>query len=222
MTLLKRCYYFLFCIFFLYPTLLLAEYDRYNIDSHYSKKEKVEYFDNYNERYIEKKIPKDSNSINQLKDPSETKFVIHRKKKKIKVDKEYKGYYKVGKPYKVMGQKYKPKEQPDYKEKGISSWYGKKFYGKKTANGEIYNMYDLTAAHRTLPLPSMVRVINLENNRQLIVRVNDRGPFVKNRIIDVSKAAAKELGFHEKGTIKVKVEFLPEETEEMLMELGLR
>jgi len=136
--------------------------------------------------------------------------------------KRYSGHYKIGNPYEVLGQKYYPKEEVQYEETGTASWYGKEFYGKKTANGEIYDMHDITAAHRTLPLPSVVRVTNLENGKSIKVRVNDRGPFAKNRIIDLSKAAAKKLAFHEKGTTSVKVELLPNETKEMLRNFGLR
>ena len=93
------------------------------------------------------------------------------------------GNYKVGKPYKIMGKWYYPKEDYSYSEIGTASWYGKDFHAKYTANGEIYDMNTLTAAHRTLPLPSIVRVTNLENGRSLVLRVNDRGPFAKNRII---------------------------------------
>ena len=139
-----------------------------------------------------------------------------------KKTKKYEGYYKVGKPYTVLGQTYYPKEQPNYNKVGMASWYGSDFHNKKTANGEIYNMNDYTAAHPTLPLPSIVRVTNLENGKSINVRVNDRGPFVKDRIIDVSKKVAKKLGFHEKGTTKVRVEFLQEETDEMLREYGLK
>jgi rare lipoprotein A (peptidoglycan hydrolase) len=134
----------------------------------------------------------------------------------------YTGYYKVGTPYEVMGQKYCPMENPKYKEKGVASWYGEKFYGRKTANGEVYNMHDLTAAHRTLPLPSIVKVTNLDNGKSVKVRVNDRGPFAKDRIIDVSKEAAQKLGFIGNGTAAVKVEYLPEDTEKMLRNFGLK
>lgn len=134
----------------------------------------------------------------------------------------YSGHYKVGNPYVIMGQTYYPHENPNYSEIGVSSWYGEDFYGKKTANGEIYNMYDLTAAHRTLPLPSIVRVTNLENGRSIRLRVNDRGPFAKNRIIDVSKYAASQLDFHQQGTTRVKVEFLREDTEQLLRMLNLK
>ena len=117
------------------------------------------------------------------------------------------GEYKIGKPYQIEGKTFYPKESFDYLESGVASWYGPNFDGKKTANGEIFNMNLLTAAHKTLQLPSLVKVTNIENNRSLILRVNDRGPFVKNRIIDVSKKAASILGFQKKGTANVIVEY---------------
>ena len=122
------------------------------------------------------------------------------------------GTYKVGNPYQIAGKWYYPEEDYDYVETGTASWYGKDFHAKYTANGEIYDMNTLTAAHRTLPLPSIVRVTNLENGRSLVLRVNDRGPFAKNRIIDVSKRASQLLGFQTQGTAKVKVEILAEES----------
>lgn len=122
------------------------------------------------------------------------------------------GTYKVGNPYQIMGQTYYPEEDYEYSEEGIASWYGDDFHAKTTANGEAYDMNTLTAAHRTLPLPSIVRVTNLENGRSLVLRVNDRGPYAKNRIIDVSKRAAELLGFKTKGTAKVRVEILPKES----------
>lgn len=122
------------------------------------------------------------------------------------------GTYKVGNPYQIMGQTYYPQEDYEYSEEGIASWYGEDFHAKTTANGEAYDMNTLTAAHRTLPLPSIVRVTNLENGRSLVLRVNDRGPYAKNRIIDVSKRAAELLGFKTKGTAKVRVEILPKES----------
>lgn len=118
------------------------------------------------------------------------------------------GRYKVGTPYKIDGVWYYPKEDPDYDNTGVASWYGRDFHGKKTANGEIYNMNDLTAAHPTLPMPTRVRVTNLENGKSLELRVNDRGPFRKGRIIDVSHKASQLLGFQEKGTAKVRVTYL--------------
>lgn len=120
--------------------------------------------------------------------------------------------YKVGKPYRINGVWYYPAVDYDYSETGIASWYGAKFHGKRTANGEIYDMNELTAAHRTLPLPSLVRVTNLENGRSLVLRVNDRGPFARGRIIDVSRRAAGLLDFRSRGTAKVRVEVLPEES----------
>lgn len=122
------------------------------------------------------------------------------------------GTYKVGKPYKIMGKWYYPEEDYGYSEVGMASWYGEDFHAKYTANGEIYDMNTLTAAHRTLPLPSIVRVTNLENGRSLVLRVNDRGPFAKNRIIDISKRGAQLLGYKEKGVTKVRVEILAEES----------
>ncbi len=118
------------------------------------------------------------------------------------------GVYKIGNPYQIEGTWYYPKEQPDYDETGIASWYGPTFYGKHTANGETYTAQDLTAAHRTLPMPVNVRVTNLENGKSLVVRVNDRGPFAKGRIIDVSERAAKLLGFIGNGTARVRVQFV--------------
>lgn len=116
------------------------------------------------------------------------------------------GKYKVGEPYQVNGKTYYPQVDPTYNRTGVASWYGADFHGKQTANGDTYNMNALTAAHTTLPMPSKVRVTNLENGRTLILTVNDRGPFVKNRIIDVSRRAAQLLGFAEQGTAQVRVE----------------
>lgn len=118
------------------------------------------------------------------------------------------GYRKIGKPYQVRGVLYVPQHDPDYEEAGIASWYGKNFHGKKTANGEIYDMHALTAAHRTLPLPSLAAVTNVSNGRTVLVRINDRGPFKKGRIIDVSARVAKELGFTDHGTARVRVKYV--------------
>lgn len=122
------------------------------------------------------------------------------------------GTYKIGTPYKIMGKWYYPKEDYGYSEVGMASWYGKDFHAKKTANGENYDMNALTAAHRTLPLPSIVKVTNLENGRSLVLRVNDRGPYVKDRIIDISKRGAQLLGYQAQGVAKVRVEVLAEES----------
>ena len=110
------------------------------------------------------------------------------------------------KPYIVFGKSYHPlKDATGYSRKGIASWYGKKFHGRRTSNGEKYDMYAMSAAHKTLPLPSYVRVRNLDNNRSVIVRVNDRGPFLHNRLIDLSYAAAHRLDIIRTGTGRVEV-----------------
>jgi rare lipoprotein A len=118
------------------------------------------------------------------------------------------GIYKVGNPYQIQGTWYYPHEQPEYDETGVASWYGPNFHGGHTANGEIFDENALTAAHRTLPMPVNVRVTNLDNGKSIIVRVNDRGPYAKGRIIDVSKGAAKLLGFLAQGTAKVRVTYV--------------
>ncbi len=120
--------------------------------------------------------------------------------------------YKVGKPYQVGGDWYYPSEDFSKAETGVASWYGPTFHGKRTANGEIYDQNELTAAHRTLQMPSLVRVTNLENGRSIVVRVNDRGPFKKGRVIDVSKRAAELLGFIGQGTARVRLEVLEKES----------
>lgn len=110
-------------------------------------------------------------------------------------------------PYQVFGKTYRLlASSQGYREEGGASWYGRKFHGRRTANGEVYDMYGMTAAHKTLPIPSYVRVTNLRNGRQVVVRVNDRGPFHGDRIIDLSYAAASKLGFAEQGTASVRVE----------------
>jgi rare lipoprotein A len=116
--------------------------------------------------------------------------------------------YKTGDPYQVGGIWYVPHDQPHYDEKGIASWYGDAFNMKPTADGEIFDMNGFSAAHTTLPLPSMVEVTNLDNGRKLVVRVNDRGPFVGDRIIDLSHAAAHELGYDRQGLAHVRVRYV--------------
>lgn len=112
-------------------------------------------------------------------------------------------------PYTVLGKTYYLlPDSKGYKEQGIASWYGNKFHGRNTSNGEVYNIYGMTAAHKTLPIPSYVRVRNLQNNKTIVVRVNDRGPFHEGRIIDLSYAGAKKLGFIDQGTAPVEVEAL--------------
>jgi rare lipoprotein A len=115
---------------------------------------------------------------------------------------------KVGRPYQINGVWYTPKVQPNYNEVGLASWYGREHQGKPTANGERFDLNRISGAHTTLPLPSIVEVTNLENGKRLKVRVNDRGPFVRGRIIDLSQEAARELGFETKGLAKVRVRYL--------------
>ena len=123
------------------------------------------------------------------------------------VDKELYAHQSVRKPYTIDGKTYTPKHEPNYDVTGLASWYGPKFNGKPTATGEVFDKNDLTAAHKTLPLNSMVHVTNLENGRTLMVRVNDRGPFVGTRIIDLSEASAQYLGTIENGLAKVRVRY---------------
>jgi rare lipoprotein A len=111
-------------------------------------------------------------------------------------------------PYQIRGRWYHPVEDPDYDEVGMASWYGAQFNGRPTATGEIFDMHALTAAHKTLPLPGLVEVTNLENGRRVVLRVNDRGPFVDGRIIDLSRGAAQELGLLERGVGRVRVRYL--------------
>jgi len=118
------------------------------------------------------------------------------------------GTYRVGKPYSVAGRVYVPEEDTDYRAEGMASWYGDDFHGRLTANGEVFDMSSLTAAHPTLPMPSYARVTNLSNGKSLVVRVNDRGPYHGNRLIDVSNKAAELLEFKGNGVAKVRVEYV--------------
>jgi rare lipoprotein A len=117
------------------------------------------------------------------------------------------GIYKVGEPYQIDGQWHRPQEDPGYDRAGIASYYAADFHGRRTSNGEVFDMWALSAAHPTLPLPSLVYVTNMENGRTLLLRVNDRGPYVNNRVIDVSRAAARYLGFETRGTARVRVRY---------------
>lgn len=117
------------------------------------------------------------------------------------------GVHKLGSPYMVSGRMFVPKDEPGYDRRGLASWYGDDFHGRRTANGEIYDMNALTAAHPTLPLPSYVYVTNLRNQRTVLVRVNDRGPYVGNRIIDLSRATARALSIEGKGIGEVRVRY---------------
>jgi rare lipoprotein A len=118
------------------------------------------------------------------------------------------GTYRVGKPYTVAGRVYVPEEDTEYREEGLASWYGDDFHGRLTANGEVFDMASLTAAHPTLPMPCYARVTNLSNGKSLIVRVNDRGPYHGNRLIDVSNKAAELLEFKGNGVARVRVEYV--------------
>ncbi|MGQ0663433.1 MAG: septal ring lytic transglycosylase RlpA family protein, partial [Pseudomonadota bacterium] len=149
---------------------------------------------------------------------AETKLVVHTAKQIQKIEPARpQGAYKIGEPYLINGAWYYPAEDYRYNETGIASYYGGEqsgvnFHGRMTANGEIYDMNALTAAHQTLPMPSLVRVTNLENGRQIVLRVNDRGPFARGRILDVSRRTAQLLGFDAQGTARVRVEILAEES----------
>src|SRR5258708_6425120 len=118
------------------------------------------------------------------------------------------GVYRVGKPYTVAGRVYVPEEDVNYQEDGLASWYGDDFHGRLTANGEVFDMGSLTAAHPTLPMPCYARVTNLSNGKSLVVRVNDRGPYHGNRLIDVSNKAAELLEFKGNGVARVRVEYV--------------
>ena len=118
------------------------------------------------------------------------------------------GVYQIGKPYQVGDLTYTPREDPDYDRVGNASWYGEMFHGRRTANGEIYDMDSLSAAHPTLPLPVYARVTNLNNGRTIVVRINDRGPYARDRIIDLSRRSAELLGFRDNGTATVRVKYL--------------
>lgn len=133
----------------------------------------------------------------------------------------YSGSYKIGTPYVIKNVKYTPKKDDKYVGIGIASWYGGKFHGRKTANGEKFNKNSLTAAHKTLPLPCIVKVTNLSNNKSVLLMINDRGPFHKSRIIDVSARAAEELGFKNSGITNVKVVYMEKESKKLLNKLSL-
>jgi len=131
------------------------------------------------------------------------------------------GHYKVGKPYQIGDVWYYPKLDYGYSETGIASWYGSKFHGRLTANGETFDMNLISAAHRTLPMPSVVRVTNLRNGRSLKVRVNDRGPYARGRIIDLSRRTAQLLGFEQAGTATVEVTVLAGESRQLAASYGV-
>ncbi len=153
---------------------------------------------------------------------AETQFIAHTAKSLSRgrpLDNS-KVVYKIGRPYKINGVTYSPRVDYNYDETGIASWYGSKFHNRRTANGEIFDMNALTAAHRTLPLPSYVSVTNLSNGRSIVLKVNDRGPFVNNRIIDISRRGAQILGFLKQGTAMVRVRILAKESRALALRLG--
>lgn len=145
---------------------------------------------------------------------AQTELIVHTAKKIIKdgPKPKKKGSYKVGNPYKIKGVWYYPAVDYNYDRTGVASWYGPGFNGKLTANGETYDQNALTAAHKTLPMPSIVQVTNLENGRSIKVTVNDRGPYAFGRIIDMSRRGAQLLGFHRKGTARVRVQVLSKQS----------
>jgi len=118
------------------------------------------------------------------------------------------GGFKIGRPYELNGRTYVPAEDPNYRTEGIASWYGPDFHGKPTANGETFDMNGISAAHPTLPMPSYLRVTNLANGRSIIVRINDRGPYAKERVTDLSVGAARALGFYDQGLARVRIEYV--------------
>jgi rare lipoprotein A len=118
------------------------------------------------------------------------------------------GAYRIGQAYTIAGKTYVPAEDKNYRAEGLASWYGEDFHGRQTANGEVFDMNSVSAAHATLPMPTYVRVTNLENNRSVIVRINDRGPYHDNRLIDVSVKTAVMLGFYSNGIARVRVEYV--------------
>lgn len=130
------------------------------------------------------------------------------------------GRYKIGNPYTLKGITYVPHVDYTYDAIGIASWYGEPFHGQATANGETYDMNDLTAAHKTLPLPSLVEVTNLDNGRTIQLRVNDRGPFADERIIDISRRGAQLLGFQNQGITRVRVRILADESRRLAVAAG--
>jgi len=150
---------------------------------------------------------------------AETTFVVDESKVVTQSNPGQYGY-KVGNPYQVEGVWYYPAVNYDYDETGIASWYGPGFVGHHTASGETYDENGLTAAHKTLPMPTLVRVTNLENGRQIQLRINDRGPFVNNRIIDLSRRAAQLLGIEGPGTAKVRVQVMADESRQLALAAG--
>ncbi len=153
---------------------------------------------------------------------AETQLLVHTAKqigRSTKKEPAQQGGYKIGNPYQIKGVWYYPAVDYNYNKTGIASWYGPGFHGKLTANGETYDQNALTAAHKTLPLPSIVQVTNLENGRSIKVTVNDRGPYAFGRIIDMSRRGAQLLGFHRQGTARVRVSILADQSRMLAQQL---
>ncbi len=146
---------------------------------------------------------------------AQTELASHYAKRAWKGQNPSVGKYKVGNPYTIKGKTYYPEERFSHSETGLASWYGPGFNGKLTANGEIYDQHELTAAHKTLQMPSLVRVTNLENGRSIVVRINDRGPYHPGRVIDMSQRGAELLGFKNNGTAKVRLDVLENESRQI-------
>ena len=216
--------FILLCLFISCSSNELSYYDRRRFGSSFYRKNNTnntvkeydnDYYDNKNNDY------KGYNKNEIIEDNS-----YNRNNNKVSMSNDYNscggGYYKIGNPYKIGNKKYYPKKYKKYVEYGLASWYGDDFHRNRTANDDIFNMNAMTGAHNTLPLPSIVRVTNLENGKSLKIRINDRGPFVEGRVVDVSKAVATRLGFKTDGLTNVKVEYLPEDTEEYLDRCGYK
>ena len=197
------------CIIFLVSCSIRTPQARYysNFEEKPYNHPRAQYYKQYTTQYT-----KNTKSVAEQKQlettpaaPSRTRQVYNQVQQPLVTNyKKIPAHYR---PYVVFGKEYYPLfDARGYVETGLASWYGPSFHGKKTSNGEIYNMYAETAAHKTLPMGTIVRVTNLENNRSMMLRINDRGPFVGDRIIDLSKTAANKLGIYQKGTGLVKVE----------------
>lgn len=180
-----------------------------------SDNHKVQFAEYQNARYFK---PSESMRAGIPKNSLEQQMLGHY----FQGEAEQQGHFKVGDPYQISGVSYFPQHYEEFEEVGVASWYGADFHGKYTANGEIYDTSAMTAAHPTLPLPSMVRVTNLRNGRVVIVRVNDRGPYSQDRVIDVSERAAEELGFKDQGTTKVYIQLLRDDTDVMMKKLKIQ
>ncbi len=163
-----------------------------------------------NEQNSQGQMPTENMPANQLQEPMQSSLNMHPSVMGAPI-----GNYKIGKPYVVDGNQYTPAENYTYQAEGMASWYGGEFAGQKTANGAIFNPQAYTAAHKTIPLPSVVKITNNENGKVTYARVNDRGPFSKNRIIDVSEAVAEELGMKANGTAHLKVELMEAESKQL-------